>query len=46
MNKKTVFISLAGLLGIIFIMFFSLKILQSSKFKIIYSERGNRGIKK
>ena len=41
MNKKTVFISLAGLLGIIFIMFFSLK-----KFKIIYSERGNRGIKK
>lgn len=31
MNKKTVFISLAGLLGIIFIMFFSLEI-----FKIIY----------
>ena len=28
MNKKTVFISLAGLLGIIFIMFFSLKIFQ------------------
>lgn len=31
MNKKTVFISLAGLLGVIFIMFFSLEI-----FKIVY----------